>query len=137
MPFWRKIKKDDAAWPHPERRTEPSERTRLGPGWRFKGRAFGKGQLIVQSTFEGEMELQGSMTLDPSGTIKGMVRAEEGRIGGTMTGSLTCGRLVVLEKSARLEGDVATPRLQMASGARLNGRVVMDSRRKPVQGEGK
>jgi cytoskeletal protein CcmA (bactofilin family) len=35
--------------------------------------------------------------------------------------------MVTLEASARVDGDVSTPRLQMVTGAYLNGNITMEA----------
>lgn len=101
--------------------------TVLGPGWTFTGRVYGKGHVAVQSVVEGEVDLQGTVTLGSQAMVKGMLRAEEVRLSGSFEGRLEGARLVALEETARLEGDVVTRRLEMAAGARLNGQVDMAS----------
>lgn len=104
----------------------PSDRTVLGSDWQFKGRVYGKGHVMVHCTLEGELDLQGTVTLAPGGRLKGSLRSEEVRIGGGFEGKLEGSRIVVLEETACLQGEVATPRIAMAAGARLNGQVAMD-----------
>lgn len=126
--FFRRRKQAAPSDPPPHGKSEvPSDRTVLGPDWRFKGRVYGKGHVMVQGTLEGELDLQGTVTLASGGRLKGSLRSEEARIGGGFEGKLEGSRIVVLEETARVEGEVATPRIEMAAGARLNGRVDMDS----------
>jgi cytoskeletal protein CcmA (bactofilin family) len=107
----------------------PSDKTVLGPGWRFKGRIYGKGEVALQGVVEGELDLQGTIRIEAQASIKGLLRAEEVRMSGGFEGHLEGRRRVTLDRTARLEGDVSTPRLQMAAGARLNGLVDMASLR--------
>ena len=105
----------------------PAVETVLGPGWHFTGRIYGKGQVVIQSAVEGELDLQGTVSIEGQGRIKGMLRAEEVRLSGRFEGRMEAARRVVLEATARMEGDVVARRLQMAAGARLNGQVDMQS----------
>ena len=111
----------------------PSDRTVLGPGWQFKGRVYGKGHVAVQCDLEGELDLQGTVALAPKGSIKGSMRSDEIRMGGRFDGRLEGTRLVVLEATAQVEGEVATPRIEMASGAHLNGQIDMESARQAIR----
>jgi cytoskeletal protein CcmA (bactofilin family) len=45
--------------------------------------------------------------------------------------------MVTLEKSARVDGEVITPRLQMDTGARLNGNITMESPGTSLKGQRK
>jgi cytoskeletal protein CcmA (bactofilin family) len=81
--------------------------------------------VVFQQAFEGELEIQGRLTIDPSAAVKGMFRSEEIHVRGAVEGSLEGTRMVTLETSARVDGDVTTPRLQMVTGAYLNGNITM------------
>lgn len=136
MFFRRKEQTHKAVPAEPVGFSTPSDRTVLGPGWQFKGRIYGKGHVALQSALEGELDLQGSVRLEAPGTGKGMLRADEVRLDGSFEGRLEGNRLVALSKTARLAGDVATPRLEMAEGANLNGRVDMMPPTKSIKGQG-
>ena len=125
MPFWKKKQKMAGQASNVGDGSAPSEKTIIGPGWCLKGRVYGKGQVVFQSTFEGELDIQGRMTVDTPATVKGMFRSEEIHIRGTLEGVLEGSRTVALEKSAKVDGEVTTPRLQVDSGARLNGKISM------------
>ena len=127
MAFWSKKKKSTIPAVRAENGDMPAEETLIGPGWRLKGRVYGKGTVVFQQAFEGELEIQGRLTIDPSAAVKGMLRSEEIHIRGAVEGSLEGTRMVTLETSARVDGDVTTPRLQMVTGAYLNGNITMEA----------
>jgi cytoskeletal protein CcmA (bactofilin family) len=127
MAFWSKKKKSTPPATRVANGDRPAEETLIGPGWHLKGRVYGKGTVVFQQAFEGELEIQGRLTIDPSATVKGMFRSEEIHIRGTVEGSLEATRMVTLETSARVDGDVTTPRLQMVTGACLNGSIAMEA----------
>ena len=127
MVFWRKTQKSASQGPDSEGATGSSGNTIIGKGWQLKGRVYGKGQVLFQSPFEGELDIQGRLTIDPEVNLKGTFHAEEVYVGGSLEGHLECSRVVVLESSARVEGDVITPRLKMEMGACLNGDIDMNS----------
>jgi cytoskeletal protein CcmA (bactofilin family) len=127
MAFWSKKKEVTVPASRVGNDDRPTEETLIGPGWRLKGRVYGKGMVVFQQSFEGELEIQGRLTIDPSATVKGMFRSDEIHIRGVVDGTLEGTRMVKLEKSARVDGDVTTPRLQMATGAYLNGNITMEA----------
>ncbi|MGD9333245.1 MAG: polymer-forming cytoskeletal protein [Desulfobacterales bacterium] len=112
-------------------------RTILGSAWQIKGRIYGKGQVVLKGTFEGELEIQGELTIDPRATVKGTIRSEESRIRGVLKGDLECKRMVTLETTARVEGTLTTARLQVQDGARFKGRTIMENRHTSFRGQGK
>jgi cytoskeletal protein CcmA (bactofilin family) len=127
MAFWSKKKKSTTPAARDQNGEMPAEETLIGQGWRLKGRVYGKGTVVFQQAFEGELEIQGRLTIDSSAAVKGMFRSEEIHIRGTVEGSLEGTRMVTLETSARVDGDVTTPRLQMMAGAYLNGNLTMEA----------
>ncbi|GEM_PF-2993161 len=129
MVFWRSRKKDKSTPSASEGRLNEAEQTLLGADWQVKGRIYGKGQVIFQSAFEGEMDIQGRVTVDSSADVKGNFCSEDIHIRGKVEGCLTCSRMVTLEETARFEGEMTTPQLQMEAGARLNGKITMDKTR--------
>jgi len=117
-----------------DRRTTPADRTVMTPGWQVKGRIYGKGRVIIQSAYEGELEIQGPLVIESPASVKGFFRAEDIRIGGRLEGRLEASRALHLEETARVDGDVQTPRLQMESGAQLNGEVAMQEHNASFKG---
>jgi len=117
-----------------DRRSTPADRTLMTPGLQVKGRIYGKGRVIIQCAYEGELEIQGSLMIESPAVVKGFFRAEDIRVGGRLEGRLESSHSVHLEETARVDGDVQTPRLQMASGAQLNGDVAMQERNAPSKG---
>jgi len=127
MAFWSKKEKGPAPAAQVENGDMPAEETLIGPGWHLKGRVYGKGAVVFQQAFEGELEIQGRLTIEPSAVVKGMFRSDEIHIRGAVDGTLEGTRMVTLETSARVDGDVTTPRLQMVTGAYLNGNITMEA----------
>ena len=117
-----------------DRRSTPADRTVMTPGWQVKGRIYGKGRVVIQSAYEGELEIQGPLIIESPATVKGFFRAEDIRVGGRLEGRLESSRGVHLEETARVDGQVQTPRLQMESGAQLNGDVAMPAHSAPAKG---
>lgn len=136
MVFWRKKKSEQNGPLVNGKGPTSSDRTVLGLGWRLKGRVYGKGQLILQGGFEGELDIQGRLTVDPSANVIGTFRAEEIRIGGRLEGTLESSRILALEKTARVDGQIQTPRLQMADGAQLNAQIEMKTKAATFQETG-
>jgi cytoskeletal protein CcmA (bactofilin family) len=132
---WRKkISSQNAKQTEADRRQMPADQTILTPGWQVKGRVYGKGRVIIHSTFDGELEIQGSLIIESDATVKGFFRAEDIRVGGCLEGRLESSHAVHLEETARVDGQVKTPRLQMELGAQLNGDVAMQKQSASFQG---
>ena len=132
---WRKKSSSKNTKPtEDDRRSTLADRTVMTPGWQVKGRIYGKGRVIIQSAYEGELEIQGPLIIESPATVKGFFRAEDIRVGGRLEGRLESSRAVYLEETAWVDGQIQTPRLQMASGAQLNGDVAMQELNASVKG---
>ena len=59
-------------------------------------------------------------------TVKADLTARTISVSGSVTGNLTASERVVLQPTASVDGDITTPRLMMAEGAVVKGKV--DSR---------
>ncbi|RQV98428.1 polymer-forming cytoskeletal protein, partial [bacterium] len=57
-----------------------------------------------------------------SGVVNGNITAENIIVSGKITGTLTARGRIILESTARLEGDINTSRLAIAEGASFKGR---------------
>jgi cytoskeletal protein CcmA (bactofilin family) len=76
--------------------------------------------LRVDGRIEGNVRC-GALEQGPSGTIVGDILAAEARLAGLVDGTVDV-RILVLEGSSRITGDVTYETLTIASGARVEGR---------------
>ena len=97
----------------------------------IKGKVTGSGNLIVMGKLEGEVDLAGEIVVTAPAVLNGEIRAVSLAVSGNVTGTLTAGKKIHLEKSAVVSGRMSTPRLSVADGATFNGEVEM---KKPVDG---
>jgi cytoskeletal protein CcmA (bactofilin family) len=76
--------------------------------------------LRIDGRIEGDVRC-GALEQGPGGTIVGNIAAEQARLAGLVDGTVDV-RILVLEGSARITGDVTYETLTIASGARVEGR---------------
>lgn len=102
----------------------------IGPGLVVRGHLRGKGDLAIEGNFEGEVDLDGALSVGASGTITGPVRATDLEVLGEVIGNVA-GQGVILRSSARIVGDVRALSLTIDDGAALDGLIEMgeDGRR--------
>ena len=93
--------------------------TVIAKGMTVRGTLRGKGSVQVEGIVEGEISLQGTVT-----------------IAGRAAGPLDAREHLHLTASGDVEGDVKTPSLIVDDGGCLNGRTVMVRRKKPKPFEG-
>lgn len=85
------------------------------------GNVKATGDLHIDGRIDGDVACA-SLVLGESGRIEGAVIAREARVAGTVDGSIDAGTLSI-EKSASISGDIAYDALDMAAGARVDGRL--------------
>lgn len=98
----------------------------IGAGVTIRGRVHGALSLQVAGRIEGEVSLDGALTVLSGGEVTADVSASEVVVQGTLTGNVTSTERVRIEAGGRLIGDVRTPRLSVAEGATLRGAIDMD-----------
>lgn len=104
---------------------KPRASTVITEGITLSGRLFGEGVVQVEGVVEGELDLQGSATIASTGLVRGPVTADVVRVAGRIEGTVVGREHVRLEKTGRIEGDVATTSLVVEDGGRFNGRSTM------------
>lgn len=98
----------------------------IGSGVTIRGRVQGATSLSVAGRIEGEVALDGGLTVESGGEVAADVSASEVVVRGTLTGNVAASTAVRVESGGRLIGDVRTPRLAVAEGATLRGAIDMD-----------
>ena len=98
----------------------------LGPDIAVSGNLVAKMDLHLDGRIDGDISCAALMQGETS-EVTGMVTAESARVAGKIKGSITAGVLVIL-KTARIEGDVNYGSLTIEEGAQVDGKF---SRRAP------
>lgn len=110
------------------------EGTVIGPASFVGGRIQGDEDLTVQGRVEGELQLSRALYVEVSGVVKANASVKSAVIAGVFVGNVTATDSVELTAEGRLVGDVRAPRLIVAEGAALRGRVEMGA--SPPSAEG-
>jgi cytoskeletal protein CcmA (bactofilin family) len=101
----------------------PSNVTVIGRTTRIRGRVTGAVDLEVQGYVEGEIAVDGDVTVDAHGLVGASVRGRNLLVRGAVKGDLVGDESVLLEAGARVVGDVRAPRVAIAPGALVRGYV--------------
>jgi len=98
--------------------------TRIGKSVVIKGDISGGGSLYLDGELEGNVELNGSLTIGPEGRVRGnFLRAHSIVVRGRVEGDLYGLEHTKLKKSATVVGDIYTPRIAIEDGTSLTGSV--------------
>jgi len=106
--------------------------TTVAEGITFTGVIRGEGNVLIEGRLEGEVDLQGGITVAPSGAVQGPITADAVRVAGKVEGSITAREHLCLERTGAIHGDVATASLIVENG-RLDGSSTMLTPAEPPQ----
>jgi cytoskeletal protein CcmA (bactofilin family) len=90
----------------------------------IKGEVTSAADLTVEGRIEGRIDLQGhSLVVGCGGGIQAEIVAKTVVIQGAVTGNVTAREKVDIRETGSIEGDIVAPRVAIADGAILRGRV--------------
>lgn len=120
--------------PEPKKREAepaPAGRSRgelatIGRSITIRGDVTGDEDLLIQGRVDGSVNLdQHAVTVGPEGDVKASITARVVTVEGTVKGNLTADDQIILKRSARVQGDIAAPRVVLEDGASFRGGVDM------------
>jgi cytoskeletal protein CcmA (bactofilin family) len=97
----------------------------VGAGSSFNGTLRTEGGLRVDGAMEGQIDVNGTLTVGHDGLIRGDVTATQAIIGGTVIGTVRAERQLELQSGSRIEGDIFTRSLIMEEGVFFEGNCRM------------
>ena len=101
----------------------------IGTALVVQGKVISSQDLTIDGKVEGTIELgDHGLTIGSGAEIKADLVAQTITISGAVTGNVTATSVVDLRSSGSVDGDITTPRLIMADGAVIKGKV--DANRK-------
>ena len=99
--------------------------TVIGVETRISGEIRGAEDLVVKGRVDGKIQLSHALTIDKGAIVQADVDVKNLDVSGTLVGNIVASESVRLHASARVVGDLASPRVMMESGAAYRGRVDM------------
>jgi len=111
-----------AAEPLSRARQELKEST-IAAGLTFEGKIEGSGHVRISGRFKGDVEVDGTLTIDPGAHLGGSIRAGAVVVGGELEGNIESAQRVELQQTGVINGDVNAGTLTVSAGARMRGRV--------------
>jgi cytoskeletal protein CcmA (bactofilin family) len=103
----------------------------LGKGTTITGELTFEGAARIDGKVEGEIRAQDVLTIGESAVVNAKIDGTTIVIEGHVTGDVTARQRLEFRASARVNGNVATPRLVMHEGAILNGQCSMADHSEP------
>jgi cytoskeletal protein CcmA (bactofilin family) len=96
----------------------------IGKSLVVQGKVISTEDLTIDGRVEGTIELgDHSLTIGPGAAIRADLIAQKIIISGEVTGNILASAIVDLRATGSVDGDIVTPRLVMAEGATISGKV--------------
>ena len=103
-----------------------SEPSVIGRGTVVRGNVRGDGSLEIQGRVEGDVTVAGDVVLGEEAVVRGSITGTQLTIAGTVQGDLRGNESLLVERGARVVGDLSSPRIGVAPGALVRGNVRTD-----------
>ena len=98
----------------------------------FKGELVSSEDMSIDGRVEGTVEVRDhTLTIGPDAEIHADISAKTIMIHGAVTGSIKASDKVDIRETGKIDGDITAPRVAMAEGADLHGRIDTLSGREP------
>ena len=87
------------------------------------GTIVGSGHVRIAGRFEGDVHIEGNLTIEQGAKLTGGIRAESVAIAGEIEGNIEGAEKVELLSTGVLNGDLKAGTLTVAAGSRMRGRA--------------
>jgi cytoskeletal protein CcmA (bactofilin family) len=85
----------------------------------------------IAGNFNGDVQVEGNLTIEAGARLTGQVRAHTVVVGGELEGNIEAASRVELLETGTLSGDLKAGSLTVAAGSRMRGRVEFGWEGKP------
>ena len=98
----------------------------IGQSICIRGELTGNEDLTLEGKVDGKIDLkEHNLTIGPGGKIQAEITARTVSVQGEVNGNITASERVELAETGRVRGDIVSPRIVIADGARFKGSVDM------------
>jgi cytoskeletal protein CcmA (bactofilin family) len=97
----------------------------IGPGMRVTGDCVAEGTIRVEGEVQGTIHAAKAVVVGKDGVVKGDIATHDAVISGRVDGSVTAASRLEVQATAKVDGQVRTPRMQLEEGAVMNAEVAM------------
>jgi len=95
----------------------------IAAGLTFEGKIEGSGHVRISGRFKGDVQVDGTLTVEAGAHLAGAVRAGSVVVAGEIEGNIEGAQRVELHQSGVVNGDISAGSLTVADGARMRGRA--------------
>jgi cytoskeletal protein CcmA (bactofilin family) len=102
----------------------------IGRALRIEGRVVSEENLTIDGQVEGTIEVGNhNLSIGADAIVKADLKARTITVSGAVAGNVTATEGVELRPTASVNGDIVTPKLLMADGAVISGKVQAGTKR--------
>jgi len=110
--------------PAPQRASEAQlKESLIAADLTIEGKIEGTGHVRIAGKFNGDVNVQGNLTIETGAKLTGGVRAQKVIVAGELEGNIESAQKVEVLESGALIGDVKAGSLTVAAGSRMRGQV--------------
>jgi cytoskeletal protein CcmA (bactofilin family) len=110
---------------------ESMKESLIASGLTIEGKIQGTGHVRIAGHFNGDVQVEGNLTIEAGARLTGQVRANTVVVGGELEGNIEAASRVELLETGTLTGDLKAGSLTVAAGSRMRGRVEFGWESKP------
>ena len=111
--------------PQPEAEEQKADTTVITKGTTVSGELYGTGSVLIEGTFLGGIRVDGTVTVERSGIVKGPIRAGDVSVAGNVTGDIAAGTVLRLEMTGSITGNVTMRSFVIEDGGCFDGQSHM------------
>ncbi len=101
------------------------DRTIIARPTTIDGKLMGSSEILIDGTVKGSVTCRSLVRIAERGSIEADVHALTVQVAGIVNGDISADERIVLEKSARVKGNLTAPRILIQDGASFKGKVNM------------
>jgi cytoskeletal protein CcmA (bactofilin family) len=110
----------------------------IGPGMQVTGDCVAEGTIRVEGEIRGTIYAAKAVVVGKDGVVQGDIATNDAVISGKVDGTVIAASRLEVQATAKVDGRIRTPRMQLEEGAVMNAEVAMGevSLEEPSSGRG-
>lgn len=99
----------------------------IGKDIKIKGEIKGEEDILIEGYVEGKIISTKEVVVGENGNVNATIEADSIIVKGSVTGNVSAKSLFQLVSSGSMNGDITSPKVNIAEGARFQGKIDMNS----------
>lgn len=101
--------------------------TTIGANTRFVGTLTSDGNIRIDGSVEGDIEVLGNLIVGESGRVIATIKAQNVHVSGAVKGEITATEKLEISPTGKVWGDITTAALQIDPGGLFRGQSTMSA----------